>query len=93
MFFVSDPTVLDRLNPLLEPGGVLMVNERGLMKNGEIKIVRPHPNFRIFLAMDPRSGEISRAMRNRGSKELPSKEQKASSFVRSLLISASTLRH
>ncbi len=43
-----------------------MVNERGMLQNGEIKIVRPHPNFRIFLAMDPKSGEISRAMRNRG---------------------------
>ncbi len=60
-----NPTVLDRLNPLLEPNGVLMVNERGLI-DGEIKLIKPHPNFRIFLAMDPKNGEISRAMRNRG---------------------------
>jgi midasin (ATPase involved in ribosome maturation) len=60
-----NPTVLDRLNPLLENNGVLMVNERGLV-NGEVKVITPHPNFRIFLAMDPHNGEISRAMRNRG---------------------------
>jgi len=60
-----NPTVLDRLNPLLEEGGVLMVNERGLV-DGSVKIIKPHPNFRIFLTMDPANGEISRAMRNRG---------------------------
>lgn len=58
-------TVLDRLNSVLEPGGVLVVNERGLV-DGEVKIVTPHPNFRLFMAMDPKYGEISRAMRNRG---------------------------
>jgi MoxR-like ATPase len=60
-----NPTVLDRLNPLLEPNGVLVVNERGMV-DGEVKVITPHPNFRIFLAMDPQNGEISRAMRNRG---------------------------
>jgi midasin len=60
-----NPAVLDRLNPLLEPGGELIVNERGLV-NGKIRVVTPHKNFRIFLAMDPRNGEISRPMRNRG---------------------------
>jgi MoxR-like ATPase len=60
-----NPAVLDRLNPLLEPGGELIVNERGLV-NGKIRVVVPHKNFRIFLAMDPRNGEISRPMRNRG---------------------------
>ncbi len=62
---LCNPTVLDRLNPLLEPGGVLMVNERGLV-NGQVTIIKPHPNFRLFLCMDPQRGEISRAMRNRG---------------------------
>lgn len=57
--------VLDRLNPLLEPNGVIMVNERGLVR-GEALVVRAHPNFRLFLTMDPSHGEISRAMRNRG---------------------------
>ena len=43
-----------------------MVNECGLGPDGNPKVVRPHPSFRIFLAMDDRNGEISRAMRNRG---------------------------
>ena len=84
------PTVLDRLNPLVEPNGYLVVNERGSDERflffslffsflnsfltiffffsfrGEQHVVKPHPNFRLFLAMDPASGEISRAMRNRG---------------------------
>ena len=61
---LCNPSVLDRLNPLLEPGGELLVNENGVM-NGEPRIVRPHSNFRIFLTMDPAYGEVSRAMRNR----------------------------
>ncbi|KAJ3134538.1 AAA ATPase midasin [Physocladia obscura] len=58
-------SVLDRLNHLLEPNGVLIVNERGLV-NGQVKIIHPHKNFRMFMTMDPQQGEISRAMRNRG---------------------------
>eukprot|EP00727_Mastigamoeba_balamuthi_P013922 m51a1_g9152 hypothetical protein (5493) ;mRNA; r:105121-123237 len=58
-------TVLDRLNPLLEPGGVLQVSERGVV-DGKLRTVKPHKNFRIFFAMDPANGDISRAMRNRG---------------------------
>lgn len=60
-----NPTVLDRLNPLLESNGVLVVSECGLI-NGEVKVVKPHRDFRIFMTMDPQNGEISRAMRNRG---------------------------
>ena len=58
-------SVLDRLNGLLEPGGHLALSERGVI-DGHIPVVVPHPQFRLFLAMDPRHGEISRAMRNRG---------------------------
>ncbi|XP_048350337.1 midasin isoform X2 [Sphaerodactylus townsendi] len=59
------PSVLDRLNALLEPGGVLTMSERGVI--GDVTpTVTPHPNFRLFLTMDPLHGEISRAMRNRG---------------------------
>lgn len=57
-------SVLDRLNPLVEPNGVLSVNEQGLVR-GETRVVTPHPNFRLFATMDPKYGEISRAMRNR----------------------------
>ncbi|KAB5558727.1 hypothetical protein GE09DRAFT_1203577 [Coniochaeta sp. 2T2.1] len=58
-------SVLDRLNSLLErPDGFLSINEHS-GPDGEPRIVQPHPNFRIFLTMDPRYGELSRAMRNR----------------------------
>lgn len=56
--------VLDRLNSLLEPNGYLSINEHS-MADGEARIVRPHENFRIFMTVDPRFGELSRAMRNR----------------------------
>lgn len=62
---LCSPSVLDRLNSLLELNGYLVVNEHS-DANGEPKIVRPHANFRLFLTMDPRHGELSRAMRNRG---------------------------
>ncbi|MEE6475824.1 hypothetical protein FKM82_010868 [Ascaphus truei] len=58
-------SVLDRLNALLEPGGVLTMTERGVI-DGSTPTITPHPNFRLFLSMDPAHGEISRAMRNRG---------------------------
>ena len=50
---LCNPTVLDRLNPLLEPDGMLMLNECGML-DGEPRILRPHPDFRLFLTMDPR---------------------------------------
>lgn len=52
--------VLDRLNGLLEPGGVLTIGERGVDNDGNIHTITPHKNFRLFLTMDPRYGEISR---------------------------------
>ncbi|XP_052133380.1 midasin [Frankliniella occidentalis] len=58
--------VLDRLNGLLEPHGVLTISERGVNMNGDLITIQPHQNFRLFLTMDPKYGEISRAMRNRG---------------------------
>ncbi|XP_055981327.1 midasin [Sorex fumeus] len=60
-----NPSVLDRLNALLEPGGVLTLSERGMI-DGSTPTITPNPNFRLFLSMDPVHGEISRAMRNRG---------------------------
>ncbi|OQR67775.1 midasin-like, partial [Tropilaelaps mercedesae] len=58
-------SVLDRLNGLLEQNGVLTVTEAGV-KDGELRTIVPHPDFRLILTMDPKHGEISRAMRNRG---------------------------
>ncbi|KAK3943064.1 hypothetical protein QBC46DRAFT_282877 [Diplogelasinospora grovesii] len=58
-------SVLDRLNSLLErPHGYLSINEHS-GPGGEPRIIDPHPDFRIFLTVDPRYGELSRAMRNR----------------------------
>ncbi|GLE05581.1 hypothetical protein PINS_up014613 [Pythium insidiosum] len=57
-------SVLDRLNSLLETGGDLLINECGVV-NGKLRVIKPHSNFRLFLAMDPQYGEVSRAMRNR----------------------------
>jgi len=106
---LCSPTVLDRLNPLLEIGGMvwqfisatcrsylqrhpprlrpsflelnggdvasiiclaliggtLLVSECG-MRDGEPRVITAHPGFRLFLALDPRRGDVSRAMRNRG---------------------------
>lgn len=62
---ICSASVLDRLNSLFEPGGSLLLSERGVV-SGEIPEVRPHPNFRLFMAIDPAHGELSRAMRNRG---------------------------
>ncbi|GIL43447.1 hypothetical protein Vafri_918, partial [Volvox africanus] len=62
---LCNPTVLDRLNPLLEPNGVLYLNECGHTADGP-RVIHPHPEFRLILALDPHHGEVSRAMRNRG---------------------------
>ncbi|KAL9131398.1 MAG: hypothetical protein Q9217_000666 [Psora testacea] len=61
---LCNPSVLDRLNSLLEPEGFLSINEHR-KADGSAHIVKPHPNFRLFMTMDPRHGELSRAMRNR----------------------------
>ncbi|KAK3301992.1 uncharacterized protein B0T15DRAFT_561457 [Chaetomium strumarium] len=58
-------SVLDRLNSLLErPNGILSINEHS-GPGGKPRIITPHPDFRVFLTVDPRYGELSRAMRNR----------------------------
>lgn len=61
---LCNPSVLDRLNSLLEPDGVLSINEHR-NADGSARVVKPHRNFRLFLTIDPRHGELSRAMRNR----------------------------
>ncbi|KAG5680585.1 hypothetical protein PVAND_010082 [Polypedilum vanderplanki] len=57
--------ILDRLNPVLEPNGSLMISERGVDENNQPENISKHPNFQMFFTMDPKYGEISRAMRNR----------------------------
>uniref|UniRef100_A0A0R3T203 Midasin n=1 Tax=Rodentolepis nana TaxID=102285 RepID=A0A0R3T203_RODNA len=70
---LCSPSVLDRLNSLLEPGGDLLISERGLDANGELVRLKPHSEFRLILVVDDNtptvasySNNISRAMRNRG---------------------------
>ena len=62
---LCSPSVLDRLNSLCEPSGVLVLNERGLV-DGKTPVIVPHPNFRLIMCINPQLGELSRAMRNRG---------------------------
>ena len=62
---LCNPSVLDRLNSLMEENGSLAIGEKGC-HHGKVPHVKPHPNFRLFLTMDPRDGELSPAMRNRG---------------------------
>lgn len=61
---LCSPAVLDRLNSLLEPNGSLSINEHR-NPDGSAQVVKPHPQFRLFITMDPRHGELSQAMRNR----------------------------
>ncbi|KAH8321594.1 hypothetical protein KR074_009789 [Drosophila pseudoananassae] len=57
--------VLDRLNPVFEPNGSLLIAEKGISAQDSAELVRKSPNFRAFLTVDPKNGELSRAMRNR----------------------------
>jgi len=57
--------VLDRLNPVFEPNGCLLIAEKGISAQDTAEVVRKSPNFRAFLTVDPKNGELSRAMRNR----------------------------
>ncbi|PNS16126.1 Midasin [Sphaceloma murrayae] len=61
---LCSPAALDRLNSLLEPDGKLVINEH-TTADGHARVVLPHPDFRIIMTMDPKHGELSRALRNR----------------------------
>ncbi|KAL8705370.1 MAG: hypothetical protein Q9201_001526, partial [Fulgogasparrea decipioides] len=61
---LCSPSVLDRLNSLLEPNGIMNITEQR-SEDGSARVVKPHPGFKLFLTVDPRHGELSRAMRNR----------------------------
>ncbi|XP_059279886.1 midasin isoform X2 [Lycium ferocissimum] len=62
---LCNPTVLDRINSLVEQSGSITINECGTVE-GKPVILQPHPQFRMFLTVNPLNGEVSRAMRNRG---------------------------
>lgn len=57
--------ILDRLNSVFETNGKLLLSEKGVESNNQSESVSKHSEFRAFLTLDPRNGEISRAMRNR----------------------------
>lgn len=61
---LCSPSVLDRLNSLLERDGVLIINEC-TNADGSPRVIKPHKDFRLFITSDPKYGELSRAMRNR----------------------------
>ena len=62
---LCNPSVLDRFNSLCEQDGLLTLSERGYV-DGKVSVIKPHPQFRLFMTVDPQYGELSRAMRNRG---------------------------
>ncbi|XP_043707635.1 midasin [Telopea speciosissima] len=62
---LCNPTVLDRINSLVESSGSITINERGLVDDKPM-VLHPHHKFRMFLTVNPQYGEVSRAMRNRG---------------------------
>ena len=63
---LASSAVLDRLNSLFEPNGFLVLSEQGCASSEGVRVIRPSPGFRLFMTVDPKFGEISRAMRNRG---------------------------
>ena len=62
---LASSAILDRLNPVLEPNGTMLISEKGVGEDNKPEVIKKHKNFRIFLTLDPKHGEISRAMRNR----------------------------
>ncbi|KAI3630227.1 hypothetical protein MIR68_011662 [Amoeboaphelidium protococcarum] len=63
---ICNPSVLDRLNSVMEEDGCLVVSEQGIV-NGGVRCVQRHPQFRLILGVDINYRcELSRAMRNRG---------------------------
>lgn len=68
---LCNPSILDRLNSLLEEGNQkLCINEQGLVGNNDLRMVKAHVNFRpIFLisrqTLVDQGKDVSRALRNR----------------------------
>uniref|UniRef100_A0A1A9WWJ4 Midasin n=1 Tax=Glossina brevipalpis TaxID=37001 RepID=A0A1A9WWJ4_9MUSC len=68
--------VLDRLNSVFEPKGKLLISEKGVNAgNDSVEVVEKEKNFRAFLTIDPKNGELSRAMRNRCSEIFLNREK------------------
>lgn len=62
-FNLADPEILERINSLLDDDGYLIITEHNSEK------VIPHPNFRLFAAMNPERyagrAKLSEALRNK----------------------------
>ena len=69
---ICNPSILDRLNPLLEEGNQTMViNEQGLNDSTQtLRTVKAHESFRAIFVLSQKSlveqgRDVSRALRNR----------------------------
>lgn len=80
--------ILDRLNSVFEPNGKLLLAEKGVMHTGKSEEIEKHTNFRAYLTLDPKNGEISRAMRNRCIELSFNKETYTTDDLRQLIFSA-----
>eukprot|EP00347_Sterkiella_histriomuscorum_P024492 403330924 len=68
---LCNPSILDRLNPLLEEGNqFLTINEQGLIEGDQIRCVTAHQNFRSIFVVShtttvDQGKDVSRALKNR----------------------------
>lgn len=63
---LCSPSVLDRLNSLLETSGTLLLTECGPdTSTGKLREIKRHSSFRLICTMNPKLGQVSRAFRNR----------------------------
>jgi midasin len=68
---LCNPSILDRLNSLLEEGNQsLCINEQGLVDGDQLRDVKSHPEFRAIFILSRQSlidqgRDVSRALRNR----------------------------
>jgi len=66
-----NPSILDRLNPLLEEGNTsLCINEQGLTETDKLRDIKANPSFRSVFVISAKSlieqgKDVSRALRNR----------------------------
>jgi midasin (ATPase involved in ribosome maturation) len=68
---LCNPSILDRLNPLLEEGNhSLCINEQGLSDNDQLRVITAHPYFRALfvvseVSLRDQGRDVSRALKNR----------------------------
>ena len=68
---LCNPSILDRLNPLLEEGNTsICINEQGLVEGEKLRDIKAHQEFRSIFVISSKSlidhgKDVSRALRNR----------------------------